>query len=60
MIEYGSATADELEFLPLCINNGVSIAIAGSTGSGKTTDLAYLFLVLITIKEFTLLKIQEN
>ena len=42
MIEYGSATADELEFLPLCINNGVSIAIAGSTGSGKTTDLAYL------------------
>lgn len=29
-------------FWPLCINNGVSIAIAGSTGSGKTTDLAYL------------------
>lgn len=27
-------------FWPLCINNGVSIAIAGSTGSGKTTDLA--------------------
>lgn len=42
MIEYGSATPEELEFLPLCINNGVSLAIAGSTGSGKTADLTYL------------------
>lgn len=46
MIEYGSATAEELDFLPLCINNGVSLAIAGSTGSGKTTDLAYLISCL--------------
>lgn len=46
MIEYGSATPEELEFLPVCINNGVSLAIAGSTGSGKTTDLAYLISCL--------------
>lgn len=42
MIKYGSATDDELDFLSLCVNNGVSLAIAGSTGSGKTTDLGYL------------------
>lgn len=42
MIEYGSATDDELDFLSLCVNHGVSLAIAGSTGAGKTTDLGYL------------------
>lgn len=42
MIKYGSATEEELDFLSLCVNNGVSLAIAGSTGSGKTTDLGYL------------------
>lgn len=42
MIKYKSATEEELDFLSLCINNGVSLAIAGSTGSGKTTDLGYL------------------
>ena len=42
MISYGSATDDELDFLSLCINNGVSLAIAGATGSGKTSDLGYL------------------
>lgn len=42
MIEYGSAIEEELDFLSLCVNNGVSLAIAGSTGSGKTTDLSYL------------------
>lgn len=42
MISYGSATDDELDFLSLCVNNGVSLAIAGATGSGKTSDLGYL------------------
>lgn len=42
MINYGSATDDELDFLSLCVNNGVSLAIAGATGSGKTSDLGYL------------------
>ena len=42
MIEYGSAIPEQLDFLSLCVNNGVSLAIAGSTGSGKTTDLSYL------------------
>lgn len=42
MLEYGSAIEEQLDFLSLCVNNGVSLAIAGSTGSGKTTDLSYL------------------
>lgn len=42
MIGYGSAIDEQLDFLSLCVNNGVSLAIAGSTGSGKTTDLSYL------------------
>ena len=50
MIEYGSATPEELDFLSLCVNNGVSLAIAGSTGSGKTTDLSYLIECLDTNK----------
>ena len=50
MLKYGSATEAELDFLSLCVNNGVSITIAGSTGSGKTTDLGYLIGCLDSIK----------
>lgn len=42
LLEYGTASADEIEFLTLCVNSGISVAIAGATGSGKTADLNYL------------------
>ena len=42
LISLETATADELDFLELCLNHGVSIALAGATGSGKTSDIAYL------------------
>lgn len=42
LIDYGTASKDELDFLTLCINNKISIAIAGATGSGKTADLNFL------------------
>lgn len=42
LISWGTATAEELDFLNLWLACGVSVAIAGSTGSGKTTDLSYL------------------
>ena len=37
LLESGSATSEMLEFLTACIRYGVSVCIAGSTGSGKTT-----------------------
>ena len=46
MIENGTAMEEELDFLSLCVNNEISLAIAGTTGSGKTTDLAYLISCL--------------
>ncbi len=42
MIEAETATPEMLEFLSMCLCNGVSIGIAGGTGSGKTTLQAYL------------------
>lgn len=42
VISWGTATEDELNFLSLCINNGVSVAIAGATGAGKTADMNLL------------------
>ncbi len=42
LIEWDTATAEELDFLSLCVNNGVSVAIAGATGSGKTADMGYI------------------
>lgn len=42
LIQWKTATSEMLDFLTLCINNGVSIGIAGKTGSGKTTDISFL------------------
>lgn len=42
LISWNTATAEELDFLTLCVNNGVSVAIAGATGAGKTADMGYL------------------
>ncbi len=42
LIEWDTATAEELDFLTLCVNNGVSVAMAGATGSGKTADMGYI------------------
>lgn len=42
LIEFETATEDELDFLIMCINNGVSIVIAGETGSGKTADMNFI------------------
>jgi pilus assembly protein CpaF len=42
LLDSGSASPDMLDFLTLCLCNGVSVGLAGGTGSGKTTDQAYL------------------
>ena len=70
LLKSGSATAEMLHFLTACIRYGVSVCIAGSTGSGKTTIMAWLLSNvpnnrrLITIeegsREFDLVKRDEN
>lgn len=69
LIEWDTATADELEFLTLCVNNGVSVAIAGATGSGKTADMGYILSCvapdkrIVTIedtRELSLVQFNEN
>jgi len=42
LLDSGSASPEMLDFLTLCLCNGISVGLAGSTGSGKTTDQAYL------------------
>ncbi|MFB0920051.1 MAG: ATPase, T2SS/T4P/T4SS family [Oscillospiraceae bacterium] len=42
LLTSGSVSPDMLDFLTLCLCNGISMGLAGSTGSGKTTDQAYL------------------
>jgi pilus assembly protein CpaF len=69
LIEWGTATAEELDFLVMCVNNGVSLAIAGATGSGKTADMGYILSCIpnekriVTIedtRELSLARYDEN
>ena len=70
LLRSGSATEEMLAFLTACIRYGVSVCIAGSTGSGKTTVMAWLLSMvpnnrrLITIeegsREFDLVKRDEQ
>ncbi|WP_459926654.1 ATPase, T2SS/T4P/T4SS family [Desulfosporosinus burensis] len=69
LIGWNTATADELDFLTLCINNGISVALAGATGSGKTSDMGYILSCvsqdkrIVTIedtRELTLTQFDEN
>lgn len=69
LISWGTATAEELDFLTLCVNTGISVAIAGATGSGKTSDMGYILSCIskdkriVTIedtRELTLAQFDEN
>ncbi len=69
LIRWGTATAEELDFLTVCVNNGVSIALAGATGSGKTADMGYILSSvapekrIVTIedtRELSLAQFDEN
>ena len=70
LLASNSATQEMLDFLGCCIRYGVSVCIAGATGSGKTTVMSWLLSKvphnrrLITIeegsREFDLVKRDEN
>ncbi len=42
LVDWQAASPEMLDFLVLCLNHGVSIGLAGKTGSGKTTDISFL------------------
>ncbi len=42
LVEWKTASSEMLDFLSLCVNHGISVGLAGKTGSGKTTDISYL------------------
>lgn len=42
IVDSGSANDDMLDFLTICLCNGISVGLAGGTGSGKTTDQSFL------------------
>lgn len=42
MIEYGTITAESIEFLKACVIGRINMVISGGTGSGKTTLLNVL------------------
>lgn len=69
LIGWNTVTDDELDFLIMCVNNGVSIAFAGATGSGKTADMGYILSCvpqekrIVTIedtRELSLAQYDEN
>ena len=47
LLDSGSATAEMLHFLMACIRYGVSVCIAGSTGSGKSVCINSLIVSLL-------------
>lgn len=42
LLSTNTALSEELDFLSMCVNSGVSVGYAGGTGSGKTTDMGVL------------------
>ena len=42
IVRWGTATDAELDLLITCVMSGISVAIAGATGSGKTADMSLL------------------
>lgn len=42
LIDWDTATKDELALLVMLVNHGVSVCLAGATSSGKTTDVSFV------------------
>lgn len=69
LVESGTATEEMLDFLSACTSYGVSVCVAGATGSGKTTILGWMMSTIpdtkriLTIedgsREFSLVR-EEN
>jgi pilus assembly protein CpaF len=65
-IEYGSVTKPMIDFLRICVENGLNIVISGGTGSGKTSLLNMLSVYIpsneriITVEDAAELQLQQE
>lgn len=65
-IEYGSMTKSMVDFLRICVENGLNVVISGGTGSGKTTLLNMLSSFIpsneriITVEDAAELQLQQE
>lgn len=64
--EYGSITKPMIEFLRICVENGLNVVISGGTGSGKTSLLNMLSSFIpsnervITVEDAAELQLQQE
>jgi len=65
-IEYGSITKSMMDFLRICVENGLNVVISGGTGSGKTSLLNMLSSYIpsnervITVEDAAELQLQQE
>lgn len=65
-VEYGSMTKNMIDFLRVCVENGMNVVISGGTGSGKTTLLNMLssFIPIseriVTVEDAAELQLQQE
>lgn len=65
-IEYGSMTKGMVDFMRICVENGLNVVISGGTGSGKTTLLNMLSSFIpsneriITVEDAAELQLQQE
>lgn len=62
LIRLGTASAEELDFLTLCLVNDISIGIGGGTNSGKTNDINFLAkeYIKVTRNQYRIFTIEET
>ena len=65
-IEYGSMNRQMIDFMRICVENGINIVVSGGTGSGKTTLLNMLSSFIpsneriITVEDAAELQLQQE
>lgn len=65
-VEYGSITKPMMDFLRICVENGLNVVISGGTGSGKTSLLNMLSSFIpsnervITVEDAAELQLQQD
>ena len=64
--EYGSITKPMIDFLRICVSNGLNIVISGGTGSGKTSLLNMMSMFIpgdervVTVEDAAELQLQQE